>query len=122
CYGIDAVAQQPPVGRDAARARKAAADADDGDRFHHGVVASTGPPGEAASRRASSSAFAVGAFTFQASPTACKLRMSMALRSSCHQCSPVMAEYGKAWWLLCQPSPNEGMATQKLLRLWSGAL
>lgn len=30
--------------------------------------------------------------------------------------SPCLADRGKAWWLLCQPSPDETMATQTLLR------
>ena len=32
---------------------------------------------------------------------------------------PCAAEVGKAWWLLCQASPSEGIASQARLREWS---
>src|SRR3954469_4933990 len=54
--------------------------------------------------------------TFQASPTRSIARISRPDGSISHQRSPWLAEVGKAWWLWCQASPIDGMASQKTLR------
>lgn len=38
--------------------------------------------------------------------------------SICHHFKPCLAEYSKAWWLLCQPSPNESNATHLIKITW----
>ena len=43
-------------------------------------------------------------------------RISHQERSTWKRCSPWRADAGKAWWLLCQPSPNTSIATTQLLR------
>ena len=53
----------------------------------------------------------LGSFTFVARPTASKPRITHQVGSSCHHSRPWRAEYSKAWWLLCQPSPNASIAT-----------
>ena len=53
--------------------------------------------------------------TFQASPTFSMPAMTSEEMSTSHGFSPWTAERGKAWWLWCQDSPSEGMASQKTL-------
>ena len=45
--------------------------------------------------------------------------MSIAERSTSHQRRPWRAERGKAWWLWCQASPSDGMASQSTFVDWS---
>ncbi len=59
----------------------------------------------------------LGSFTLVARPTTSKPRTTHQVRSSCHHSSPWRAEYSKAWWLLCHPSPKASNATHLKLRL-----
>src|SRR5256885_17193735 len=56
----------------------------------------------------------LGAFTSQIKPKARRAQMPYQFKSISYQASPWRAACGWAWWLLCQPSPNVRMATQKL--------
>ena len=60
--------------------------------------------------------------TFQASPSRCIARITQPPGSTSHQRSPCSAERGKAWWLWCHDSPNEGSASQKTFVDWSSVL
>src|SRR3954470_7608926 len=42
--------------------------------------------------------------------------MVMLERSICHHFRPWTEDVGKAWWLLCQDSPNDGSASHARLR------
>lgn len=53
----------------------------------------------------------VGTFTSVANPIAWSNLTTYQVMSSCHQSRPCLAEYSKAWWLLCHPSPNASNAT-----------
>ena len=72
--------------------------------------------GAGASNARRSSCLRVGSFTFVASPSACRQRMTIHVMSSCHHSRPWRAENSNAWWLLCQPSPNASSPTHQLLR------
>jgi len=50
-------------------------------------------------------ALALASFTFLANPTISSRRMVIQVMSISHHWRPWRAEYWKAWWLLCQPSP-----------------
>src|SRR5215211_4010736 len=58
-------------------------------------------------------------WTFQTRLVASIPRISHDDRSNCHHSIPWKAERGKAWWLLCQPSPKANRPTSQLLRLAS---
>src|SRR5581483_1935560 len=62
---------------------------------------------------------AVGTLTSQTRPSRRSAPMSRPLGSSCHHARPCLAELGKAWWLLCQDSPNVSKESQALLVLRS---
>ena len=62
------------------------------------------------------SARASGACTFQTRPSRSRPRITSHETSICQRRSPCRAEAGKAWWLLCQPSPNTRSATSQLFR------
>ena len=49
-------------------------------------------------------------------PTFSSPRITSAEMSIWYQRSPWAAEVGKAWWLLCQDSPNDGSASHDTLR------
>ena len=53
--------------------------------------------------------------TFQASFSRFIARMTTAEVSTSHHLRPCTAERGKAWWLWCHDSPNDGSASQKTL-------
>lgn len=53
----------------------------------------------------------VGTFTSVANPIAWRNLTMYQVKSSCHHSRPCLAEYSKAWWLLCQPSPKASTAT-----------
>ena len=53
--------------------------------------------------------------TLRAMPTFSMPVMIAAEGSISHFFIPCTAERGKAWWLLCQASPNEGRDSQKTL-------
>ena len=53
----------------------------------------------------------LGTFTSVANPMAWRSLTTYQVMSSCHHSKPCLAEYSKAWWLLCQPSPNASNAT-----------
>lgn len=53
----------------------------------------------------------LGNFTSVAKPTAWRNLTTYQVKSTCHHSRPCLAEYSKAWWLLCQPSPNASNAT-----------
>jgi hypothetical protein len=46
-----------------------------------------------------------------------KPRIVHQVGSSCHHFSPWRAEYSKAWWLLCHPSPYATIATHLKIRV-----
>lgn len=52
-----------------------------------------------------------GSFTLLARPNFSIARIMYQVGSNCHHFRPCRAEYSKAWWLLCQPSPNASSAT-----------
>src|SRR4030095_4403998 len=72
-----------------------------------------------AETRFTARAASLGRRTFHASPHVSISRISRYDGSNCHQNSPWRADVGKAWWLLCQPSPRLSSATAALLALWS---
>lgn len=85
-----------------------------------------GPRGNAGPRRAAQCAIAsrrlaasVGSLTLLTRPSFSKNRMMYHVMSNCRLPSPWRAEYSKAWWLLCQPSPKASQPTHQLLRDWS---
>ena len=107
---LHAIARARALGRGRARSRAPAA----------------GPSSSAASSRAfrrrarlkraaAPSARGVGRLTFQTSPSRSRPRMSSHERSSCQRSSPWRAEPGKAWWLLCQPSPRTSSGDQPVV-------
>ena len=53
--------------------------------------------------------------TSQARPTRFISAMSIADGSISHHFRPCAAERGNAWWLWCQLSPKDGIASQKTL-------
>ncbi len=65
-------------------------------------------------------AVSAGRRTFQIKLHFSRMRMVYQLRSICHHLRPWRAEVGKAWWLLCQPSPKARRPKMGLLREWSG--
>ena len=69
-----------------------------------------------AERRRRSSCAASGTFTFDTSRSFSSPRITHHETSICHLPSPCRADTGKAWWLLCQPSPKTSAATSQLLR------
>src|SRR6185295_1504026 len=75
---------------------------------------------QAATRRFISMALSPGSLTFQTKPTFSRARMVIQVRSICHHFRPWRALVGKAWWLLCQPSPKARRPKMALLRLSSG--
>src|ERR1044071_8291926 len=58
----------------------------------------------------------VASLMFLATPNTRSTLISSQDGSNSYQARPCRAEVGCAWWLLCQPSPNEIMATHQLLR------
>src|SRR5688572_1098248 len=55
--------------------------------------------------RLASIASGAGTRTRQARPKNSMTRITHQLRSNCHHFRPCLADVGKAWWLLCHPSP-----------------
>lgn len=47
----------------------------------------------------------LGSFTSVAKPTISRNHITCQVTSTSHHSKPCRAEYWKAWWLLCQPSP-----------------
>ena len=58
----------------------------------------------------------VGSRTFETSRSFSRPRIIHHETSIWKRCRPWRAEAGKAWWLLCQPSPKTSTATTQLLR------
>ena len=52
-------------------------------------------------------------------PQPAQARITRPETSNSHQRRPWNAERGNAWWLLCQASPMEGVASQNTLPEWS---
>src|SRR6185369_6515089 len=67
--------------------------------------------------RSTSGCFFFATFTAEASPSVAHNLIMEPVMSTCHHSSPCTAELGKAWWLLCQDSPNVGIASTTLLVL-----
>ena len=76
-------------------------------------LSSRGSPAEAARR---SICACVGSRTFQTRPSFSSPRITHQERSNWKRRRPWRAEAGKAWWLLCHPSPKTSIATTQLLR------
>src|SRR3954454_18045287 len=72
--------------------------------------------------RFASIAGALGTRTLRTRRTAASNRITTYEASNCHQRSPWRALVGKAWWLLCQPSPRLTIAIGKLFLLSSELL
>src|SRR5687768_8631535 len=82
-----------------------------------GEVIENATPGKPRHRaRLASIASGAGTRTRQARPKNSMTRITYQLRSNCHHFSPCRAEVGKAWWLLCQPSPIASTPKIVLLR------
>jgi len=56
----------------------------------------------------------LGHLTSRAMPKKASSLMVSQVRSISNQRKPWRAENGKAWWLLCQPSPHATIATNQL--------
>src|ERR1017187_6937173 len=70
----------------------------------------------AASRWSTRLLSTVATWTACATPKNLRTLIRIQDGSNSYQASPCRAEVGWAWWLLCQPSPNEMSATHQLLR------
>lgn len=60
-------------------------------------------------------AFSLGTCTSHTIPSALRVQMRYQVRSISHHSRPWRADCGKAWWLLCQPSPKDTAATHQQL-------
>src|SRR5687767_567641 len=82
-------------------------------------VSTPSPAGAGTRLRRSTTCGSGRPFTFQTRPSRASPRIKKPLVSSCRRLIPWNAMAGNAWWLLCQPSPNESTARTQLFRLRS---
>src|SRR6056300_1440477 len=64
--------------------------------------------------RMRSNCFCVGNFTLVAKPNFFNPQIKYHVMSTCHHSNPCLTLNSNAWWLLCHPSPNAKIPTDKL--------